>query len=129
MLEQRALPASASRDFPPPLAELAAQAWLLGFLRAVPQVVIKHGLPRFRPFPAALKQWVMPASASTDFQYLLLSVLFLQARPMALASLLRSLYCSTLSAAYCLSLPPPVSTLPTGMTTRGSIQAEAHSII
>ena len=49
-------------------------------------MIIKHGVPRFRPFPAALKQWALPATASTDFQYLLLSVLFLQARPMALAS-------------------------------------------
>ena len=47
-------------------------------------MIIKQGVPKLRPFPAALKQWVLPASASTDFQYLLLSVLFLQARPMAL---------------------------------------------
>ena len=55
-----------------------------GSASRAPQVVIKQGAPKLRPFPGALKQWVLPASASTDFQYLLLCMLFLQARPMAL---------------------------------------------
>lgn len=48
------------------------------------QVIIKHGVPQLRPFPGALKQWVLPASSSTDFQYLMLCMLFLQSRPLAL---------------------------------------------
>ena len=69
----------------------------------------------------------MPASASTDFQYLLLSVLFLQARPMALASLLHSLYCPIPSSPYCLSLPLPVSNPRTEMTMHGYIEVEAYT--
>ena len=106
------LPASVSKPCSPSLAELAFQTQLDGSypLCAALQVIIKHGLPRFRPFPAALKQWVMPASASTDFQYLLLSVLFLQARPMALASLPRVLCCPIIcilpvTSSYCLQSP------------------------
>lgn len=63
------------------------------------QVIIKQGVPRLRPFPGALKQWVLPASASTDFQYLLLCMLFLQARPMALVRPALSPLASSLSAA------------------------------
>ncbi|CAL5220522.1 g2554 [Coccomyxa viridis] len=48
------------------------------------KVIIKHGVPQLRPFPGALKQWVLPASSSTDFQYLMLCMLFLQSRPLAL---------------------------------------------
>ncbi|EIE18733.1 hypothetical protein COCSUDRAFT_68176 [Coccomyxa subellipsoidea C-169] len=45
---------------------------------------LKHGRPTLRPFPAALKAWFVPVATSTDFQYLLLSFMFLQTRPMTL---------------------------------------------
>ncbi|BDA49740.1 hypothetical protein COCOBI_14-3600 [Coccomyxa sp. Obi] len=48
------------------------------------KLFLKYGKPALRPFPAALKAWFGPAAMSTDFQYLLLSILFLQARPMTL---------------------------------------------
>jgi hypothetical protein len=51
------------------------------------QVYLKRGLPRLQPFPHALKDWAMPAAATTDFQYLLLSLLFLQTRPIVLVRL------------------------------------------
>ena len=47
------------------------------------QVYLKYGLPKLRPFPGAIKAWVQPASAASDFQYLILAALFINApRPM-----------------------------------------------
>ena len=49
------------------------------------QVYLKYGLPKLRPFPGAIKAWVQPASAASDFQYLILAALFINApRPMFL---------------------------------------------
>ena len=49
------------------------------------QVYLKYGLPKFKPFPGAIKAWLQPAAAGSDFQYLVLSSLFLNApRPMLL---------------------------------------------
>ena len=51
---------------------------------ACSQVYLKYGAPRLRPFPAALKQWAAPVTATHDFQYAMLSMLFLSSKPVAL---------------------------------------------
>jgi hypothetical protein len=51
------------------------------------QLYLKHGAPSLRPFPAALKAYFGHVAISTDCQYLLLSFMFLQMRPMALVSI------------------------------------------
>lgn len=51
------------------------------------QLYLKHGAPSLRPFQAALKAYFGHVAISTDFQYLLLSFMFLQMRPMALVSI------------------------------------------
>ena len=54
-------------------------------VHATMQVYVKQGLPRLRPFSlAALREWAAPMTATTDFQYLLYSLLFLQSKPLAL---------------------------------------------
>lgn len=56
------------------------------------QVYLRRGVPRLRPFPAALKQWAQPVTTSHDFQYAMLSLLFLGARPIALVCWQAHLY-------------------------------------
>ena len=48
------------------------------------QVYLKAGLPRLRPFPAAVKGWLQQVAATTDFQYALMNMLFLPQRPLVL---------------------------------------------
>ena len=49
------------------------------------QVYLKHGFPQLWPFSfAAIKQYMVPVSAMTDFQYALLSIVFLTAKPILL---------------------------------------------
>ena len=67
------------------LARVAGAAWNARREAAAPQVYLKRGLPRLRPFSlAALREWGAPLSATSDFQYLLYSLLLLQCRPLAL---------------------------------------------
>ena len=63
-----------------PSAKCSTRKWLWHCL----QVYLKHGVPRVRPFPAALKQWAQPVTSSHDFQYAMLSLLFLGSKPIAL---------------------------------------------
>ena len=49
------------------------------------QVYLKFGLPKIRPFPAAIKTWMQNAGLTTDFQYTVLAALFINApRPTVL---------------------------------------------
>ena len=49
------------------------------------QVYLKRGLPRLRPFSlAALRDWGAPLAGTSDFQYLLYSLLLQQSKPLAL---------------------------------------------
>ncbi|KAK9809760.1 hypothetical protein WJX73_003583 [Symbiochloris irregularis] len=64
------------------------RAWLYflqtSALSSFYRVYLKHGLPKLRPFPAALKQWAQPVTTSHDFQYTMLSLLFIGSKPIAL---------------------------------------------
>ncbi|KAK9806982.1 hypothetical protein WJX72_009425 [[Myrmecia] bisecta] len=48
------------------------------------KVFLKAGAPPLRPFPAGIKNWVARVTPSTDFQYLLMTLMFLTARPITL---------------------------------------------
>ncbi|KAK9821054.1 hypothetical protein WJX74_006530 [Apatococcus lobatus] len=64
----------------------AAWSWFLqlAVFKYAYKVYLKAGLPRLRPFPAAIKGYLQQVAATTDFQYALMNVLFLPQRPMML---------------------------------------------
>ncbi|KAK9857999.1 hypothetical protein WJX84_008277 [Apatococcus fuscideae] len=67
----------------------AAWSWFLqlAVFKYAYKVYLKSGLPRLRPFPAAIKGYMQQVAATTDFQYALMNMLFLPQRPMMLVML------------------------------------------
>lgn len=51
------------------------------------QVYLRYGAPRIWPFSwQAVKAWAVPATASTDFQYAIIAMVFIPAKPIVLVS-------------------------------------------
>lgn len=60
------------------------QFLLVAIVSYLLKVVLRFGVPSLKPFPAAIKSWLMQASATTDFQYAILCAPFVGARPVTL---------------------------------------------